>query len=238
MTPDTNLRSSDLSAPQAAVPRLRPRSARRSSAASAARFVVAAVAIYAAIDTALVFLRPQFSILHNAESDYGSLGSWDWLMDLNFLLRGALSLAAVRAVTLAVGDEEQRARLRLGLRLLMAWAVASALLAFFPDDPAGTPTRWNGTVHLLLAFVAFFCVVVGALMVSRRLRSIPGWGSVATPLMALAWGALIPLLLLGHAHFRRASLGGLYEKIFLGVELIWLMVAALAAGRIADARSR
>ncbi len=74
-------------------------------------------------------------------------------------------------------------------------------------------------------------------MVSRCLRSIPGWGSVATPLMALAWGALIPLLLLGHAHFpRRTSLGGLYEKIFLGVELIWLMVAALAAGRIANAR--
>ncbi len=94
------------------------------------------MAIYAAIDTALVFLRPQFSILHNAESDYGSLGSWDWLMDLNFLLRGALSLAAVRGVTLAVGEEEQRARLSLGLRLLTVWAAASALLAFFPDDPA------------------------------------------------------------------------------------------------------
>ena len=65
----------------------------------AARLALAGVVLYAVIDTALVFLRPQFSILHNAESDYGSSGPWAWLMDLNFLLRCALSLAVVGAVS-------------------------------------------------------------------------------------------------------------------------------------------
>jgi hypothetical membrane protein len=200
-----------------------------------ARIVLAGVALYAAIDTALLFLRPQFSLLHNAESDYGSLGSWDWLMDLNFLLRCLLSLAAIRAITLAVREETARPRLRLGLRLLVGWAVASGLLAFFPDDPLGTRTRWHGEVHLVLAFVAFICVLVGALIVSSSLRRLPPWRQLAGSLLMLAWGALIPLLLLGHTHFRRHSLGGLYEKIFLGAELLWLLFAALAAARLSAA---
>lgn len=198
-----------------------------------ARIVLAGVALYAAIDTALLILRPQFSLLHSAESDYGSLGSWDWLMDLNFLLRCLLSLAAIRAITLAVRDEAADPRLRRGLRLLTGWAVTSGLLAFFPDDPAGTRTRWHGEVHLVLAFIAFICVLVGALMVSSALRRLPPWRQLAGSLLILAWGALIPLLLLGHTHFRRHSLGGLYEKIFLGVELLWLLCAALAAARVA-----
>jgi hypothetical membrane protein len=203
-------------------------------AASCARIVLAGVALYAAIDTALLFLRPQFSLLHNAESDYGSLGNWDWLMDLNFLLRCLLSLAAVRALTLALPGEAASPRLRLGLRLLAIWALASGLLAFFPDDPVGTRSSWHGAVHLVLAFVAFLCVLVGALVVSSGVRRIPRWGQLARPLTILAWGALIPLLLLGHTHFRRHSLGGLYEKIFLGMELVWLLVAALAAARYSD----
>jgi hypothetical protein len=30
----------------------------------------------------------------------------------------------------------------------------------------------------------------------------------------------VPILLLGHAHLRPHSLGGLYEKIFLAIELL------------------
>ena len=102
--------------------------------ATIARTVLAAVVLYAAIDVALVFLRPQFSILHSAESDYGSAGPWSWLMDLNFLLRCGLSLGAVRAIMLT---GKMSGGLRVALTLLIVWALASGLLAFFPDDPAG-----------------------------------------------------------------------------------------------------
>jgi hypothetical protein len=236
MTPETGLGFSEAPISQTAGAKQRAdgRRALAPGIAACARIVLFGIALYAAIDTALVFLRPQFSILHSAESDYGSLGSWDWLMDLNFLLRGLLSLAAVRALTLAVRDRDASPRLRRGLRLLSIWAIASALLAFFPDDPAGTPVHWHGVVHLVLAFAAFICVLIGALVASHALRSLPRWAPVAMPLTVLAWGALIPLLLLGHSHLRRASLGGLWEKIFLGMELVWLLVAALAAVRYRD----
>lgn len=194
-----------------------------------AQAAVAGVVAYVAIDVALVFLRPHFSVLHNAESDYGSKGSWDWLMDLNFVLRCALSLAAVRALALAV---PQQPRLRAALGLLAVWAVASGLLAFFPDDPVGTPSHGLAPkVHLALAGVAFVAVAVGTRLATRALRAEPRWRPAIVPLAMLSWGALLPILLLGRAHLRPHSLGGLWEKVFLGVELAWILLAALWIAR-------
>ena len=193
----------------------------RSAAASWARAAVAGVIVYAAIDVALVFLRPRFSVLHNAESDYGSKGRYAWLMDVNFVLRCVLSLAAVRALSLVVAG---RWRLRVGLGLLVLWALASGLLAFFPDDPVGTRTHGLARVHLVLAVVAFPAVAIGTRLVTRALRAEPGWQPVVAPLTILSWGAIVPVLLLGHSHLRAHSLGGLYEKIFLALELLWFAV--------------
>ncbi|MGH2884456.1 MAG: DUF998 domain-containing protein [Solirubrobacteraceae bacterium] len=193
----------------------------------AAQIALGGILLYAVIDTALVFLRPHFSILHNAESDYGSRGSWAWLMDLNFLLRCVLSLAAALAVRLTA---EMSRRLRVALGLLTVWALASGLLAFFPDDPAGTRTHWTGSVHLALAFVAFLAVLVGTILASGALRAQARWRPVAIPMAVLAWGGLVPLLLLGRAGFHPHSLGGLYEKLFLAMQLLWL---GLVAARVA-----
>lgn len=187
------------------------------------RAAIAGIVAYAAIDTALVFLRPEFSVLHNAESDYGSKGAYAWLMDLNFLIRCALSLAAVRAIALATGAT---GRARVGLALLVVWAVASGLLAFFPDDPAGTPHHTAGRVHLALAGIAFVAVAVGTRITTRALRTAEEWRGVLAPLAVLSWGAIVPVLLLGHSHLRPHSLGGLYEKLFLAMELGWFLVAA------------
>jgi len=194
----------------------------------AARLALAGIVLYAIIDVALVFLRPQFSILHNAESDYGSSGSWAWLMDLNFLLRGALSLAVVGAVSVAAAKGRG---LQAALGLLIVWALGSGLLAFFADDPAGTPLRTSGAVHLALAFVAFVAVLVGTILGSLALSGQPRWRRVATPMAVLSWGALVPFLLLGRAGFHPHSLGGLYEKISLAMELLWLALVAACVAR-------
>lgn len=190
---------------------------------------IAGIVVYVAIDVALVFLRPRFSVLHNAESDYGSQGPYGWLMDLNFLLRCALSLAAVRALALSV---PQRPRLRLALGLLSIWAIASGLLAFFPDDPVGTPAHGLAPrIHLALAGVAFVCVAVGTRLATGALSREPGWRPAMVPLALLSWGAFVPAILLGKSHLRFHSLGGLWEKVFLGVELAWLLLVAVRIAR-------
>lgn len=177
-------------------------------------------------------------MLRSAESDYGSLGAWDWLMDLNFLLRSFLSLAVVAAL---LPIARTRPRLRIGLALLAVWAVTSGLLAFFPDDPAGTPIQPAGRVHVALAAVAFLAVAVGARLSARGLRRDPAWAPAIVPLAVLSYGAFVPALLLGRTHLRAHSLGGLFEKLFRAVELAWLGAAAawvvLQAERTAPAPS-
>lgn len=185
------------------------------------------VVVYVAIDVVLVFLRPEFSVLHNAESDYGSAGHYGWLMNANFLLRCALSLMVVKALVLVVPD-----RLRTGLGWLVVWAVSSGLLAFFPDDPVGTPTRGLAAkLHVALALVAFASVIIGTLRVSRRLRREDTWRPVAPALSVLAWAAFAPIVLLLGTRFRATSLGGFWEKVFLAIELAWFLLAALWIAR-------
>jgi hypothetical membrane protein len=183
---------------------------------------VAGVAVYVAIDVLLRFLRPGYSLLYNAESDYGR-GSWFWVMDLNFLLRAALSVAVVLALRRSASLDD---RGRGGLVLLAIWAACSGLLAFFADDPRGQAVTGSGIVHLALAFVAFPCVTVGTILVSSNLWSEPAWRPIGIVLLVVSIAGAAALLLQGTAFGHADAPGGLYERIFLGIELAWIAIAA------------
>jgi hypothetical membrane protein len=197
-----------------------------SPAKSLARLALAGIAVYVAIDVLLAFLRPGYSLLYNAESDYGR-GPWYWVMDINFLLRCALSLAIAGALYQAVRPD---GRTRAGLALLVTWAICSGLLAFFADDPEGTPQHGSGVVHLILAFIAFSCITIGVILISASLMSDPAWRPAAPVLLAISIAGALAYLLLGTAGQHHAP-GGLYERIFLGLELLWIAVAAIAIAR-------
>jgi hypothetical membrane protein len=195
------------------------------------RVAVAGVIVYVGIDVLLRFLRPDYSLLYNAESDYGR-GPWYWVMDLNFLLRGALSVAIVLALPRAARLDD---RGRGGLLLVAIWAGCSALLAFFADDVEGQPLTGSGIVHLALAFIAFPCVAIGTVLLSSNLVSGQSRRSAAAVLLAVSVAGAAALLLLATAFGHKHAPGGLYERIFLGLELLWIALAGgyLAAHRLA-----
>jgi hypothetical membrane protein len=193
-----------------------------------ARLTLAGVALYVAIDVLLAFLRPTYSLLYNAESDYGR-GPWYWVMDLNFLLRCALSLAIAAALAQAARPSP---RLRAGLALLVTWAVCSGLLAFFADDPEGTPQHGSGVVHLVLAFIAFTAIAIGAILISASLMSDPACRPAAPVMLGISIAAVLAYLLLGRAAGHPHLPGGLFERIFLGLELLWITVAALTIATV------
>jgi hypothetical membrane protein len=185
------------------------------------------ILLYGAIDVLLAFIDPRYSLLHNAESDYG-VGPNAWLMDVNFVLRGVLSVAAVVALWRASAPA---ARSRPGVVLLLVWAAASGLLAFFPDDPLGQPATQSGRIHIWLAALAFLGIFVGAIMVTLRLGADRGWQKIRPVMLGLAVLAVLPAVLLGRAIGRPQADFGLFERLFLGLELAWMaVVAAWAAG--------
>ena len=187
------------------------------------------ILLYIIIDLILFFLRPDLPVFTHAESDYGN-GSWSWLMDGNFLLRCALSLAALLAFWSAL---PRTLLSRIGLVLFGVWAIGSGILAFFPDDYEGTPPTVHGAIHLLVAAIAFLCCLLATLLLTillaRRWRGRP----VVIGLI-LSWilAAAGQFLLVRHG-FAPGSLDGLYERIFLGFELLWiaLVMAQLAWGK-------
>ena len=199
----------------------------RAGARPAASLAIAGILVYLVVDAALRVLEPQYSLLRNAESDYGN-GAFAWLMDLNFLLRGVASVAVVVALAAVV---RSTGALRAGLGLVLVWAVTSGLLAFFPDDLAGAPVTTAGRVHVLLALVAFVAMSVGAVLVAYLLGRKPAWRPVAPILLALAIAGLVALPLVGRPPLKGDI--GLFERLFLGLELVWLLVAATWARRMA-----
>jgi hypothetical membrane protein len=205
-------------------PRQRPAPSR---AKPLARLTIVGVVVYVAIDVLLAFLRPSYSLLYNAESDYGR-GPWFWVMDINFLLRCALSLAIASALYRVVRPD---GRTRGGLALLVTWAICSGLLAFFADDIEGTPQHGSGIVHLVLAFIAFTAITIGLIMISASLMSDLAWRPAAPVLLAISIAGAVAYLLQGAALKHHHAPGGLYERIFLGLELLWIVVAAITIAR-------
>lgn len=179
------------------------------------------VLVYIALDALLFFLRPDLPILHHAESDYGN-GPWSWLMDVNFLLRCALSLAAVVALWSLLPRSIVN---RLALGLLAMWAICSGVLAFFSDDEQGVAATSHVEIHLVAAGLGFLCCLVATFLLTGALARVSRSRPLAVTLAALWLLALLGLLLLLFFGFPPRGLGGLYERIFLGAELLWLAVA-------------
>jgi len=199
-----------------------------------ARFTLAGVVGYVAVDVVLAFLRSKYSLIYNAESDYGR-GAWSWVMDLNFLLRCALSLAIAGALYRVV---PLGGRVRAGLALLVVWAICSGLLAFFADDLEGQRQHGSGVVHLALAGIAFTCITIGTVLISAGLMSDTGWRPLAPVLLSISVAGVVAYLLLGAALKRHHAPDGLYERIFLGLELLWIAVAALGVVRLGQRATR
>jgi hypothetical membrane protein len=193
--------------------------------------VIAGIVVYIAIDILLAFLRPDYSILHNAESDYGR-GPYFWLMDINFLVRCLLSLALVKAIWAAFPKD---GAIKKALYWLVSWAVASGLLAFFADNPYGYPHLRSGSVHLLLAFVAFISAVVGMILLDGRFRNVQSWHKIAGLLIGVTILAILSILLLNLTGFKPDKSGGLFERVFLGSVLAWEGIVAIKIISISNA---
>jgi hypothetical protein len=76
------------------------------------------------------------------------------------------------------------------------------------------------------AACAFPCVTVGTVLVSSSILADPAWRQAGRALLAVSAAGAAALLLLASASGRPHAPGGLYERIFLGLELPWIAVAA------------
>jgi hypothetical protein len=183
--------------------------------------------LYVLLDAVAQILPPHYSPIRQPESDL-AVGPYGYIMAINFVNRGILSLCFIVAIYLSL-PVSVRSHFRAGLVLLALWGVGAIILSIFPTDLAGARPTMHGEIHLIAAFVAFICGAFGTLFLSLGLQRAGSLGSLrrfALPLLLVS----VVLCFVTFAGLN-SPIGGLLERLFLGSVLLWILVVSLYASR-------
>ena len=192
---------------------------------------IAGIVLYLVLDAIAQSLPPHYSPIRDAESDL-AVGPYGYIMAINFLNRGILSLVFIFAFLKTIDPSgASRKSLRAGYSLLGVWAVGAILLAFFPTDVPATPMSWHGAIHFVVAIIAFLGGAFGTLAITRQISDSPatiGAKRVAQPIAYLVfvfW--LVEFLTPFVTPHLVTRFGGLFERLFLGSVLLWIFAVSL-----------
>ncbi len=203
--------------------------------------VILLIILYAVLDVIAQSLPPHYSPISQAESDL-AVGRFGFIMTLNFLNRGVLSLIFIFAFLRTLDlTGVARSRFRAGTYLLGAWAVGAILLAIFPTDVPATPVSWHGAIHIVVALIAFIGGAFGAFAISWKLgknHEFEGLKPIALPLSVIAVILLVIEFGLDFVFpHLDARIGGLTERVFLGSVLLWIgIVSAYLATHVCQTK--
>lgn len=189
-----------------------------------------AIVLYVVLDVIAQILPPHYSPITQPESIL-AVGPYGYIMSVNFLVRGILSIFFVLALTRALDMARLRgSKIRTGVYSMLVWAVGSAALAFFPTDVSLSTPTLHGLIHLVVAIVAFICGGSGSFIIARNLPSEGYFLRVRRVAQSLSFVVVLLLLidialplLLPHLYSR---IGGLVERLFLGSLLLWIGVVS------------
>jgi hypothetical protein len=119
---------------------------------------------------------------------------------------------------------------------LLVNAVARFLMPAFPTDQSGGRFKtFKGTVHMVLAFVAFGAVAAAATGMGGLFSHYPQWHGIKSVIVTLGWivlvGAVATALALVGPRLKRIF--GLIERLFTLSVIVWLYVISIELVRFA-----
>ncbi len=120
------------------------------------------VVVWAVLVIVAQLLNPEQSPLAMGMSGLAR-GRAPWVMKSAFLCRGASALVLLFALPSVLGTD---ALTLMGMAAFWVWGVGSALLALSDTDMPGEPPSRTGSVHAVLALVAYVAGVAGAIALS------------------------------------------------------------------------
>lgn len=210
-------------------------------AAFFARITIAStVFFFTVMFVAFPFIQPELDPLLRYGSEYAA-GRMGWLMKLNFFVWGAGLVAFAFAMGTGL---DPGARSRVAVALFVVAGLGIFLSGIFDSDlqvlNETPPPVWvepppsdEQKLHIVAGLAAFFSLMPGAGLVSRRLRIA---GRLAGPyrwMRPLSW--LLPVAFAGPI-FLPPGLIGLWQRVFLVLVFAWLILAARGLAQGAFAR--
>jgi hypothetical protein len=190
------------------------------------KIVVLGVLVFLAVVLALPGLKGDgYSAFEDSISE-GALGRYGLLQTLAFVVLGLTSLVLARIV--AAGTRGRRGKA--AAVLLLVWSLGVLLCAVFEIDEGAMGETTEAKVHLAAALAAFVAALAATWLTTFAVRRDPdhlgmfGWSlplAVLTTLTFLAAGAAP----------QDSSWGGLAQRAFIAVLLLWMAAAAVALSR-------
>lgn len=194
--------------------------------------IVGTAFFFVVMYVAFLVIQPDLDPLYRFGSEY-SVGQMGWLMKTAFFCWGIGILSFALAMVKGL-DGEARSPVGIGLFLLgaigifVAGVFDSDLMIRNPEPPPlwiEPPASGEQRIHALGGLVAFFSMLPGAGLVSRRLRRAGRLSGGYRWLRYLSW--LTPAAFVAFAFlFVPAGLAGLGQRIFLALLFAWLLLAA------------
>lgn len=187
--------------------------------------IAIAGAIYSFVAVAaLHLLRPDYDPVSEPLSYY-AVGPYGSVMTVVFFAF-ALSLLAVglglyRGIALSKSSQA-------GVILLIGAGVGWIATGVFPTDVTlnSIPDTLMGLVHTLLSYVASPSLVAAMLLLSRvfKMSGDGSWSHYLVHALALAgWASFVLLPIVDAA---RIPIGGIGQRLFLALTLLWLLLMA------------
>ncbi len=188
-----------------------------------ARLALAGVACFVA--SALVLpLFSEYTLTRDYISEL-AIGRFGFVQTIAFLAFGLGTLALAAGIRRATRGSWGSL---VGSVIFALFGFGVLVDAFFPIDRGGNhPQTMTGTVHILAASVAFACAVLGMFVLTRTFKRDARWQSYWRLSLVLALGALVAFFL------PSGQWAGTFQRIFLGVVIAWMILAASGLRSIA-----
>lgn len=152
---------------------------------------------------------------------YYAVGANGYLMQVGILAFAASVLTLSPALARSVPGLS-----RTGIAVLQIAGASLVVAAIFPTDVTvdALPITLVGLIHTAASYLFSPCLVTGALLLSRRFDDVR---LRHAPTFALAIASWVSLIVLTIVNLLDLQIGGMGQRIFLAMILLWLIVTAL-----------
>ena len=124
--------------------------------------------LYVVVALAQALTRDGFDLSRHAWSLLAN-GDWGWIQITNFVVAGAMIVAAAAGLRRAVGGAAPVLIAIYGLSLVGAGVFrADPALGFPVGTPQITTISWHGGLHFLVGGIGFLCLVAACFVLGRR----------------------------------------------------------------------
>jgi hypothetical protein len=196
-----------------------------------ATIILISIAYLVIIIAALHFLSPGYNPIKQTTSEY-VVGRYGFLMTSVFL---SMSIACMALVAGLYKTMPATSQSRIGLALVVIFAIQALVAMFFPVNPTGTPITASGLVHRIIGPIGFLCFTIGALLISDSLKKDKQFDTVQRPARILSW-LILAMFIITTVGIITQSFGGLGQRILLALMVVWFILIALNLSSITESK--